>query len=146
MFLIAFPRQAIIDYSVETVLDLDLARAALKVKVHTRGLPATSNLKLISPEVRDLGRAIIDISAASGQGEASLVVEGDDLRLWSAESPVLYTAVLSYTEQVIVQRIGFRRVEARDGNLLINGQPIIFYGTNRHEHHHCLVERPSMNS
>lgn len=135
VFLIAFPQQAIVDYKVETAIAMDFVRAALKVKVDARLLPANSKLKLVSPEGRDLGQATFKISSSSGQGEASLVVEGDDLHLWSAESPALYTAVLSFQDQVIAQRVGFRRVEVRDGNLLVNGQPIIFYGVNRHEHH-----------
>ena len=60
---------------------------------------------------------------------------------WSAESPTRYTlelellaadgAVLERTEQ----RVGFRRVEVRDRQLLVNGQPVWVFGVNRHDHH-----------
>ncbi|HUF99130.1 MAG TPA: glycoside hydrolase family 2 TIM barrel-domain containing protein [Ilumatobacter sp.] len=60
---------------------------------------------------------------------------------WSAESPTLYRVVIELLgpdDQVIDhtdQRIGFRRVEVRDRQLLVNDQPIWVFGVNRHDHH-----------
>jgi beta-galactosidase len=59
---------------------------------------------------------------------------------WTAETPRLYTALLSLvndrgdTTQVFVQRIGFRRVEIAGGLLLVNGTPVTIRGVDRHEH------------
>ena len=59
---------------------------------------------------------------------------------WSAETPNLYTLLLTLKDDrgaiVEVQRcaVGFRRVEMRDAQLLVNGQAIYFKGVNRHEH------------
>lgn len=61
-------------------------------------------------------------------------------KLWSAESPHLYTLVTTLTSpsgEVIEStacRIGFRRIEISDRQLLINGQPVRIHGVNRHEH------------
>jgi beta-galactosidase len=61
-------------------------------------------------------------------------------RLWTAETPELYTLILSLEDSTgvvleqISQRVGFRSVEVKDGRLLINGRPIRFRGVNRHEH------------
>ncbi|WP_081864066.1 glycoside hydrolase family 2 TIM barrel-domain containing protein [Mycetocola saprophilus] len=54
---------------------------------------------------------------------------------WSAESPTLYTAVLSARGETIAQRIGFRTVEIRGDRLLANGTRLVFHGMNRHEAH-----------
>lgn len=60
---------------------------------------------------------------------------------WSAENPVLYTLLISLYDskgqilQVVPYKVGFRTVEMKDGNLLINSVPIKFKGVNRHEHH-----------
>jgi beta-galactosidase len=55
---------------------------------------------------------------------------------WTAEDPYLYHLVLSIgKDQVIVQRVGFRTSEIKDGLLKVNGKPIVFRGVNRHEHH-----------
>ena len=60
---------------------------------------------------------------------------------WSAESPYLYTMLLYLKDdnnnliEIIPQRIGFRKVELKDGNFLVNGIAIMLRGVNRHEAH-----------
>lgn len=72
---------------------------------------------------------------------ASLQVQVDRPRLWSAEEPNLYTLLLelknSIGETIEVQksRVGFRKIETKDGQLLVNGTPILLKGVNRHEMH-----------
>ncbi len=57
---------------------------------------------------------------------------------WSAESPALYRLVVTLQtptgESHAGQWIGFRRVESKGGELLLNGKPILIHGVNRHEH------------
>ena len=73
------------------------------------------------------------------QATVSGVVKG--VEPWSAETPTLYRVVCELVapdgavSEVVTQRIGFRRVEMRDGLVCINGQPITFMGVNRHDHH-----------
>lgn len=61
-------------------------------------------------------------------------------KLWSAETPHLYTAVVTLVGpdgtdlEHTATRVGFRRIETRDRQLLINGQPVLITGVNRHEH------------
>lgn len=60
---------------------------------------------------------------------------------WSAEAPNLYrveTQLIAPSGEVIEtvrQRIGFRRVEVRNRQLLVNGQAVWIFGVNRHDHH-----------
>ena len=60
---------------------------------------------------------------------------------WSAESPNLYVVHVDLirddgqTVDSIAQKVGFRRVEIRDRQLLVYGQPIWLFGVNRHDHH-----------
>ena len=59
---------------------------------------------------------------------------------WTAETPHLYTVLFELKDQsgtrieVISQKIGFRKVEIKGGQLLVNGKPIYVKGVNRHEH------------
>ncbi len=61
-------------------------------------------------------------------------------RKWSAEDPYLYNLLLTLKEgegrvlEVVREYVGFRQVEVRDGQVLINGVPVLFKGVNRHEH------------
>lgn len=60
-------------------------------------------------------------------------------RLWTAETPHLYTLVLALedsegcTAEVVSCRVGFRQVRIENGQLRINGRPVRLYGVNRHE-------------
>jgi beta-galactosidase len=54
---------------------------------------------------------------------------------WSDEQPRLYSAVLSSAGEEIPFRVGFRRVEVRDGQIRLNGRTVRFRGVNRHEWH-----------
>lgn len=64
----------------------------------------------------------------------------DNPHLWSVDSPHLYTLLLQlqdangHTIEQVTQKVGFRNIAIRNGQLLINGQPIKIRGVNRHEH------------
>ena len=72
--------------------------------------------------------------------EACLQARVPRPRRWSAEAPHLYTVVVSLcdsrgrTIERTSCRVGFRRVEISRRQLLINGQPVLIKGVNRHEH------------
>lgn len=58
---------------------------------------------------------------------------------WSAEVPALYTLVVTLTKngkvvECVSQRIGFRTIVVKNGQLLVNGQPIEIRGVDRHDH------------
>lgn len=62
-------------------------------------------------------------------------------KLWSAETPHLYTVIVALrrteTGEIVDStaiRIGFRKIEVRDRQLLVNGQPVLINGVNRHDH------------
>ena len=60
---------------------------------------------------------------------------------WTAETPYLYTLVMTLldTKKNILEikslKIGFRNVEIKNGNILVNGKKIMIYGVNRHDFH-----------
>ena len=55
-----------------------------------------------------------------------------DVRLWNAESPVLYDLAIECAGEVIREKTGVRKVGIKDGVILLNGAPIKFKGVNRH--------------
>jgi beta-galactosidase len=64
-----------------------------------------------------------------------------NVKAWSAERPDRYRVVAELFDpsghlvEVHAQLIGFRHVEVRDRQVLVNGRPIWFFGVNRHDHH-----------
>lgn len=88
----------------------------------------------------------IDQQYASHRNSVTLEADLKKVLPWSDESPSLYTLVVSLHEdngkgrpkvaaiEYTACRVGFRRIEVRDRKLLINGQPVMIRGVNRHEH------------
>ncbi len=82
--------------------------------------------------------------------DAVFSVAMDGIKPWSAEQPVRYRLITELLDpcgtvtETHATWIGFRRVEVRDRRLLINGQPIIIIGVNRHDHHHVTGKSPSV--
>ncbi|MEM1107326.1 MAG: glycoside hydrolase family 2 TIM barrel-domain containing protein [Planctomycetota bacterium] len=88
----------------------------------------------------------IDNQYGGNRNATTLAADFKKVLPWSAESPSLYNLVVSLHEdngkgkpktqavEHVSCRVGFRRVEVRDRKLLINGQPVMIRGVNRHEH------------
>ena len=63
-----------------------------------------------------------------------------DIKTWTAETPYLYTLTLQlcdsegHIREQVAQKIGFRHLEVKNGELLVTGRPIRLRGVNRHEH------------
>lgn len=123
--------------TIEATPDLDASykNGTLTVKGQVTSGVQNVGLTLISPEGRTVWTAVANIS---GDGGFKAVASLRSPAKWTAETPALYRldAVADVdgenTEKVSVN-VGFRKVEIRDGQLLVNGQPVLIKGTNRHE-------------
>ncbi|MCL6734635.1 glycoside hydrolase family 2 TIM barrel-domain containing protein [Streptomyces neyagawaensis] len=85
----------------------------------------------------------VDLSAAPAGEDVTVSASKavPDPVLWSAERPTLYTAVLRLRDargkvvETLSHRVGLREFALKDGLMRINGKPVSFRGTNRHEMH-----------
>ena len=90
----------------------------------------------VSYELKDGDKTI---ATASQKGSGKTVFKVTNPEKWSAESPYLYRLFASLkdksgkTIEVITQNVGFRKVEIKNAQLLVNGQAILIKGVNRHE-------------
>ncbi len=84
-------------------------------------------------------KTAISIMEPPPEGEIVLATKVAKIKAWSAEVPNLYTLdiELRNPEGAVIelsqQRIGFRSILIKDQDFLVNGQPITFYGINRHD-------------
>jgi len=91
--------------------------------------PLESELQPYDPSLQQSARPAISLSAPVGNP-----------RLWSAETPDLYRVAVSLIRpdgtvaEATTTRFGFRRLEIRDRQFLVNGKPVLFKGVNRHDH------------
>ena len=75
----------------------------------------------------------------SEQASVSFIHRVESPEKWSAETPNLYDLVIQLEKDGTILesvgcKIGFRTSEVKDGQLLVNGKPVLFKGVNRHEH------------
>lgn len=76
---------------------------------------------------------------ANGRSSATISARVPNPLKWTAETPQLYKLLLFLKDEknrvleVIPANLGFREVEIKDGNLLLNGRRILIKGVNRHE-------------
>ena len=68
-----------------------------------------------------------------------------DVRKWSAETPNLYDFLICFEtasgiKSYALFKVGFRSVERKNGQMLVNGKPILIKGVNRHEHDPILAQ------
>mgnify|MGYP002236882689 FL=1 len=87
----------------------------------------------VSLELLDAAGKQVATAAAKGSGTALINVENP--HKWTAETPYLYTlrATLQGSSEVIPVKVGFRKIELKGEQILVNGQPVLFKGANRHE-------------
>ena len=132
VYLYTVPEVHVYDLQIRAIPDETLSTAALEIRTNTWG---KGSVKIT---LSKNGETVIkDEKALDGEEIYSWKVE--DPVLWSAEDPQLYDLVLEvYNEagelqEVVPQKVGFRRFEMKDGIMTLNGKRIVFKGVNRHE-------------
>jgi beta-glucuronidase len=97
--------------------------------VHVVGATTGSELKVtLEKEGRSAG-----ITAKTGaDGKAQIHLVDANLQLWAPEHPVLYRVILTAGEDRLEDEMGFRTIETRGTQILLNGQPIFLKGISVH--------------
>ncbi len=125
------------DLFVKTDLDAAYKDATLNVALtlNKKG-SASAELALLDPKGAKVQTGSVTFDK-NGLAEAAMQVSSP--LLWSAETPHLYQLLVTLKDakgvviESIPQKVGFREVEIKGGQLLVNGRPILIKGANRHE-------------
>ncbi len=122
VYVLSRPKKRLENYIVKTTLSDDFSSAEL---VFT---PFGSD---VSAELSDgSGKIIASFSAEDGE---AVSVHINAPVLWSAEKPYLYSLTITAGEELIGEKVGFRKVNIENGVVKINGIPVKFKGVNRHD-------------
>ena len=145
VFLYAQPKVALRDFFVKTNLSDDLKTSDFNIDINVRNYnPFKSNFAVQSKLYDSNNKLIkiiknnIEIESLSSK-KVNLNDKIIDPLLWSAEQPNLYYLTTSLIQNgkethSVGQQVGFRKIELKTGQVLVNNQPILFKGVNRHEH------------
>ena len=120
------------DIRVTPDLDSNYTNGTLNVALNLNG-SGTVELNLTDPAGKSVATAQVN-----GNGQKSVVMDVSNPEKWTAETPNLYTLTAtlkngSNTLEVIPVKVGFRKIELKGGQILVNGQPVLFKGADRHE-------------
>lgn len=125
------------DFQVHTDLDSAYRDATFSVDAEVLN---PSGAKL-SGTLRDASGAVVaELAPVNAAERVTLRAAVANPRKWTAETPNLYQLVLSLRDnsgallEAIPVNVGFRKVEIRGGRFMVNGQPVLIKGVNRHEH------------
>ena len=127
----------LLDVRVETELKNNYKDGALNITAKVQG-NTLAYFGLYDPDGKEV---IVTGTDNVKNGVAKYQLRVKNVRKWSAETPNLYTLVVSpiqnggmYLPYEIVQvKVGFRKVEIKNKQFLVNGQPVLLKGANRHE-------------
>ena len=127
----------LLDVRVETELKNNYKDGALNITAKLQG-NTLAYFGLYDPDGKEV---IVTGTDNVRNGVAKYQLRVKNVRKWSAETPNLYTLVVSpiqnggmYSPYEIIQvKVGFRKVEIKNKQLLVNGQPVLLKGANRHE-------------
>lgn len=120
------------DIRVTPDLDAQYVNGTLNVDLDLKGDPVV-DLQLIDADGRTVANA-----QTKGSGKKNVTISVDAPSKWSAEQPYLYTllATVKKGDKVIESvpvNVGFRKIELKNSQILVNGQPVLFKGADRHE-------------
>ena len=132
VYLFTVPDVHVYDLRIRAIPDETLKKAELEIVTSTWGkgkmkLTLSRKGEILLQEERSLN------------GEDTCTWEIQDPLLWSAEEPNLYDLELEISDEsgklqeIIPEKVGFRRFEMKDGIMTLNGKRIVFKGVNRHE-------------
>lgn len=120
VYLLRRPKNHLEDYEISVHADSETDTGKIKIQYQT---PVS-----VQTVLKDENGNIIGTSTGN-PAEFSI----ENANFWTAETPYLYNVVMIAGEEKILEHIGIRTVEIKNNVYTINGQPIKFYGVNRHD-------------
>ena len=137
VYLYARPKTYIADYRVMQNWDMETNRPEIAYWIDVKNGSGAS--LEVSLEDKD-GRVIFkhDGHKLPYYLHEHFLLDEKDVKPWTAETPNLYSLIITLKKkdqvlQVVKQKMGFRNVAIKNGQLLVNGQPILIKGADRHE-------------
>ena len=136
VYLYARPQAHIADLFITPDLVNNYQDGTLEVKLNAVG--AKGETVMFSLKDKEGKEVAAQTAKVGGNGEVKVNFNVKNPLKWTAETPNLYTLYTTLRDgkqvaEVVPQRVGFRKVEIKNAQVLVNGQPVLFKGANRHE-------------
>lgn len=128
VYLYARPKQHAADIRLNAALENNYQDGVLNYQVSLKGGKTDVSITLRDKD----GKQVAEATGTQG------VIKVPKVKAWTGETPYLYKAYITLKNkqgvtEVIPQKVGFRNVEIKNAQLLVNGQPVLVKGADRHE-------------
>ncbi|MBT8299141.1 MAG: DUF4981 domain-containing protein, partial [Maribacter sp.] len=138
VYLYRKPKTNFNDFQVVTDLDDNYYNATLSLNIQLEDASAIYEGSVQFLLLDEAGQEILNETSAFEQANIRVNFPVQNPKKWTAETPNLYTLVMNLKAdngslESIAKKIGFRKVEIKNGQVLINGVAPLFKGVNRHE-------------
>lgn len=154
VYLFSTPKLNIVDFKTIATLDPSYTKGLLSASIqvnnykidqrtnHSKADSFYVSLDLVDAKNNSIYKADSKLGTVLGNYKQTIAfnTQIDNVKNWNAEVPYLYTLYITLKDknekiiEVIPQRIGFRSIEIKGSDFLVNGKRVFLKGVNRHEH------------
>jgi beta-galactosidase len=149
VYLTARNKVSINDFEIIGDLDGSYKNGLFSASIHINN-PANETVSATVEVLDNSGKKVVSITKKINQQVSEpLTAIIKNVNQWSAEIPYLYTTLITLKNskgeaiEVTSQKTGFRKVEIKNAQLVVNGKKIMVHGVNRHEHDEVLGHVPT---
>ncbi|MCM1483420.1 MAG: DUF4981 domain-containing protein [Muribaculaceae bacterium] len=144
VYLYNVPKASVRDHVITADLSDDYRKAHMNVELQIDNRDAINGtrefvVKVTDPKGNAIAQQVIPYDLMKGSGKVNAAFDLDDIDLWSAETPNLYTVDViqrlpnGREEMAFSTKYGLRDIKIQDSKLYVNGRPVFLKGVNRHD-------------
>ena len=144
VFLHTRPKAHIADFFANGDLENNYRDGLLKLNVSLKNTGSKDSDYKVEASLYDNGQKLYseekEVNLTDNKADLTFANSFPEIKKWSAETPYLYSLVISMKDmegeilESVSSKIGFRKVEIKNSQLLVNGVAVLLKGTNMHEH------------
>lgn len=128
VYVLRRPKEAVRDYFIRPYIRENGAEVCMELSFYGNSRP-DGRIRVLDPE----GKAVWEQSWNETADRDQIRFYLENCRLWTAETPWLYTVEIQTEKEWITDRFGIREISVENGVLFINKTPVKFHGVNRHD-------------
>lgn len=122
VYVLSRPENRLENYRIKTIISDNMKSAVLQLTLEG----ADGKAVLADADGKEIARV-------NAENNETVEIKVDNIQLWSAEKPVLYSLTIETEAEIIGEKVGFRKICVENGVVKFNGKPLKFRGVNRHD-------------
>ncbi|PQV48834.1 beta-galactosidase [Jejuia pallidilutea] len=138
VYLYAQDKVGLNDVAINSGLKNNYTDGSFKINLELKNTSKTPNKKTVKVQLIDGDNKVLSFSKSEILQPGKTIVSFEDtiknVKSWNAENPQLYNVIITVGDKFTALKTGFRTVEIKNKQVLINGKAVLFKGVNLHDH------------